>query len=293
MEGTPGLTFVKTLHHDTYPAISPSLQDLSARTVLISGASRGIGRAMAISFTKAKISGICISARGDLSETKSAILSAAKEANIAPPKILTLKVDVTDQQSVEDSAKQFSETFPEGLDILINNAGTLEATKRIHESDPSDWWKSYEINVKGTYLVTRSFVPELLKKSSGLKTIVNVTSVGAHLVIPSMSSYNTGKLAICRFTEYLQAEYGSDGVIALSFHPGGVKTELSLSLPQAMHEFITETPELAADSVVWLTGTRKEFLGGVYVDTTWDMGEFEKRKEDIVKKGLLRVRLIE
>jgi NADP-dependent 3-hydroxy acid dehydrogenase YdfG len=248
---------------------------------------------MAVAFTQARVSALCISARGDLSETKAAITSAAKAANVPEPKVLALQVDVTDQRSVEDSAKSFAQKFPDGLDILINNAGNLEPVNRIHESNPKEWWKSYEINVKGTYLVTRSFIPELLKKSSGLKTITNLSSIGAHIIIPTMSSYNPGKLAVCRFTEYIQAEYAADGILAYSFHPGGVPTAMGLSLPTNLHALLVDTPELAADTLVWLTAKRKEWLGGIYVDSNWDMPEFEKRKDEIVQKGLLKVRLIE
>jgi NAD(P)-dependent dehydrogenase (short-subunit alcohol dehydrogenase family) len=283
----------KTIHHDTYPAIAPKLSDMTGRTVFITGASRGLGRTMAVSFTQARVSGLCISARGDLSETKAAIAFAAKAAGVPEPKLLVLQVDVTDQTSVEDAAKAFAQKFPDGLDVLVNNAGNLEPVKKIHESDPKEWWKTYEINVKGTYLVVRSFIPELLKKSSGLKTITNLTSIGAHIVIPHMSSYNSGKLAVCRFTEYIQTEYMADGIIAFSYHPGGVPTAMGLSLPSGLHALLTDTPELTADTLVWLTAKRKEWLGGLYVDSNWDMPEFEKRKDEILQKGLLKVKLIE
>jgi NAD(P)-dependent dehydrogenase (short-subunit alcohol dehydrogenase family) len=267
--------------------------NLTGKTVLISGGSRGIGRSTAISFAEARASGIVITARGDLSETKAAVLAAAKKANVPAPKVLALTVDVTSQESVEASAKAFAKEFPDGLDVLVNNAGNLEPVLRVHESDPKEWWKTYEINVKGVYLMARSYLPHLLAKPAGLRTVVNLTSIGAHIVIPHMSSYNSGKLAICRFAEYLQAEYATEGLISFSFHPGGVPTGMGLSLPPELHALLTDTPELAADSIVWLAGERREWINGVYVDCNWDMLEFEGRKEEIVKKDLLKVRLIE
>jgi NAD(P)-dependent dehydrogenase (short-subunit alcohol dehydrogenase family) len=281
-------SFVKTMHHDTYPAISPSHFNLTGRTVFITGASRGIGLAMAVSYTKAGASGLCISARGDLSATKSAILAAAAEAKLPVPKILAVSVDVTSQKSVEAAAAEFAKIFPDGLDILINNAGFLEPVSKIGDSEPMAWWKTFEANVKGTYLVTHSFLPFLLQKSTGQKTIVNLSSIGASMVIPGMSSYNTTKLAVCRFTEYLQAEYADQGIIAISFHPGGVSTELSRTLPGEMHALFMDTAELAGDSVVWLTGERREWLGGRYVDCNWDVLELESKKKDILEKGLLK-----
>jgi NAD(P)-dependent dehydrogenase (short-subunit alcohol dehydrogenase family) len=286
-------TFTDTIHHETYPAISPSQFNLKGRTVFITGASRGIGLAMAVSYTKAGVSGLCISARGDLSATKSAIMGAAEQAKLPAPKILAVSLDVTNQESVEAAAAEFSKIFPEGLDILVNNAGLIEPVCKIGDSDPTAWWKTFEGNVKGTYLPTRSFLPHLLHKSKGLKTIVNVASVGAHSIIPGMSSYNTTKLAVCRFTEYLQAEYADQGIIATSFHPGGVSTELSRSLPGEMHVYFMDTAELAGDSVVWLTGERREWLAGRYVDCNWDVLELESKKKDILERGLLKSVLLQ
>jgi NAD(P)-dependent dehydrogenase (short-subunit alcohol dehydrogenase family) len=285
--------FTKTMHHDTYPAISPSQFNLTGRTVLITGASRGIGLAMAVSFTKAGVSGLCISARGDLSGTEAAIIAAAKGAKLPVPEILAISLDVADQKSVEQAAATFSKTFPDGLDILINNAGYLEPVCKIGDSDPVAWWQTFEANVKGTYLVTHSFLPHLLKKSGGQKSIVNLSSIGAHLVIPGMSSYNTTKLAVCRFTEYFQAEYADQGIIATSYHPGGVSTELSRSLPGEMHALFMDTAELSGDGVVWITAERREWLGGRYVDCNWDVLELESRKGDILEKELLKTVLLQ
>jgi NAD(P)-dependent dehydrogenase (short-subunit alcohol dehydrogenase family) len=264
---------------------------LTGRTVVITGASRGIGKAFAVSFTQAKASQICLIARSNLTETENAINAAAKAANLPVPKILKVKVDVTDVKSVEAAASIFAESFKDGLDILINNAGYLEPGAKLHESKPEEWWQSFEVNVKGTYLMTRSFLP-FLQKKDGLKTITNITSVGAHMLIPTMSAYNNAKHTLIRLTEYLQAEYAEDGIIAFSLHPGGVSTELSRNLPEYLHDHFTETAELAADTGVWLTGTRKEWLKGVYASVLWDMKELEARKEEIVEKGLLKVRMV-
>ena len=81
------------------------------------------------------------------------------------------------------------------------------------------------MNVIGTYYVTRSFLPLLLKTTQGLKQILNMSSIGANLVMEGGSGYNTSKLAISRFTESISAEYPE--VLALSVHPGGVATEVS------------------------------------------------------------------
>jgi NADP-dependent 3-hydroxy acid dehydrogenase YdfG len=93
--------------------------------------------------------------------------------------VLTAKLDVLDQACVDDAANCFAQDFG-GLDILINNVGWLETAAPIVESDPKEWWYTMEVNIKGTYLSTCAFLPILLK--GGMKTIVNLSSVGAHMI---------------------------------------------------------------------------------------------------------------
>ena len=214
---TIGIDFVQTQHHDTYPAISTSKANLSGKVVIITGASRGIGRATALSYAKAGASGIVVLARSDLSSLKDDLIEAAKDAGRAAPKVLGLSVDATDRTAIEKAANQVTEAFGK-VDILINNAGYLEQLAHIDSSDPEEWWKTWEINVKGVYLMTKFFLPLLLK--SELKTVVVVSSIGAHITMPGMSAYQTTKLAVLRLNDFLMAEYGEKGLIAFGVHPG-------------------------------------------------------------------------
>ncbi|KIW03143.1 uncharacterized protein PV09_05785 [Verruconis gallopava] len=284
-------TFTKTLHHDTYDFIAPSKADLSGRVILITGASRGIGRALAVSYARAKASGIVLAARGDQSETQKAIERAVQESGHAPPNVLALHVDVTDLSSVEAAAAKVQEAFPGGIDVVVSNAGFLEAPLALADADPDAWWQSYEVNVKGTFLVCRAFIPKLLEKTDGLKSLAIVTSIGALMVLPGMSAYNNAKLATLRLAEYIQLEYGAKGIIAFSIHPGGVDTDLARNLDESMHASLTETPELPSDTIVWLTKERREWIGGRFVQTQWDMAEFEARKEEVIEKDLLTVKV--
>lgn len=81
--------------------------------------------------------------------------------------------------------------------------------------------------------MTRSFLPLMLR--GGDKHIVNLSSIGANMVWPGMSGYQTGKMAILRFSEFTNAEYGEQGVVAFSVHPGGIMTNLGSSMPKEMH----------------------------------------------------------
>ncbi|KAK5169085.1 uncharacterized protein LTR77_006394 [Saxophila tyrrhenica] len=285
-----GQDFTKTIHHDTYDFIKPEQWDLKGKAVLVTGASKGVGRAAAISFAKAGASYIALGARSSLSETERAVQDEAKQAGRQPPTVLSLTLDVASESSVAQAAKDLEASFGR-LDILCNNAGYLENFAKVAESDPTDWWRVYEINVKGVYLCARAFIPLLLKSKDGLKTVLNTSSVGAHVVMPGASGYQTGKLAVVRFGEFLMAEYGEQGLLSYAIHPGGVATELALGMPKDYHALLGDKPELAGDAMVWLTGERREWLGGRFVDVTWDMEEFLGKKGRVVEGGLLKVRL--
>lgn len=202
---------------------------------------------------------------------------------------MEIKLDVTDKESVDDAKRLISEKFGGKLDILISNAGYLEPLIPLVDSDPDAWWSSYSINVKGQYLVTRAFLPLLLKGE--LKIIIGLTSIGATILLPGASAYQTAKLALLRFMEFVNTEYGDKGIVAYCVHPGGVDTEMGRSMPENMHAFLIDTPELAGDTIVWLASERREWLRGRYVSCTWDMGQLLEKKEEVVKNELLKVRL--
>jgi NAD(P)-dependent dehydrogenase (short-subunit alcohol dehydrogenase family) len=216
------------------------------------------------------------------------IASAAKEAGRPPPKILTLELDVCSQESVEAAATKVRGAFS-SVDILINNAGYLERWSPIHETDPQDWWKTWNVNIFGTYLMCHSFLPMILKSEA--KTIVNITSVGAYRLGEGASAYRTSKLAVIRLTEFLMSDYGEQGLIAISAHPGGVSTDLARNMPSQMHAFLVDTPELAGDFFVKFTDERREWLAGRYVSVNWDFDELEQKRQEIEERDLLKLRL--
>jgi len=226
--------FTKTFRHDTYPFISPSLVNMSGKTVLITGASRGIGFALAASYAKAGVSNIVLAARSSLEDTKAAVLKAAKVAGRPEPSLLLLKLDVSDPESVLETARQVQQKFST-VDVLVNNAGYMEPLGFVGDSNPENWWKAYEVNLRGPYLMIKAFLP-IMVENEGDRQIVNVGSVGALWVIPSLSGYPTAKLALMRLTEVLDAEFASQGVLTFSLHPGGIRTDLALGLPEKLHQ---------------------------------------------------------
>ena len=283
-----GTNFTSTIRNDTYPVIDPNNLDLGGKYVFLSGASKGIGHAAAISFVKAGVAGIAIAARSDLSSLEQSMHEAAKAAGKPSPHIKPIRLDILDAQSIERAAQETSDAFGK-LDILINNAGVMEEFKPTIDSDPEQWWQTWTVNIRGTYLLTRALLPLLLK--GGDRQIIMLTSVGAFIRSPGGSAYQISKLAILRYTEYLNVEYAAQGVIAYGVHPGAIPTEIGLMLPSFLHHKLTDKPELAADTIVFLVSERREWLRGRYVSCTWDMLELCEKEEEIVKEDKLKIKL--
>jgi NAD(P)-dependent dehydrogenase (short-subunit alcohol dehydrogenase family) len=287
-----GKDFTSVQHTHTYPEIDPATKsDCTGRAVLITGASRGVGKATAISFAAAGAAAIAITARSDLSEVVTAIKERAKKEGKKEPQVLPLKVDVLDLKNVQDAVAKVKETFGR-LDILYNNAGYLSAFETVIDSDPIEWWQTWETNVRGVYHVTKAFLPLLLETKDGLKIVVNASSIGAFHLRPGASSYQSSKTAVMRFTEFIQVEYGKQGILAINIHPGAVMTELARNMPPEMHAILTDTPEVSGDSFVYLTHKRREWLAGRYVSLVWDMPELMSREKEIVEGDKLKSKLI-
>ncbi|KAI1393927.1 NAD(P)-binding protein [Hypoxylon trugodes] len=282
--------FTKTIHHDTYEYISSKRLDLSGKSVFVTGASKGIGKETVLSFAAAGCSKIGIGARSDLSHLIPEIKEAAKKAGRKEePKVVSVKLDVTSDDSVKAAAETISKEFGGKLDILINNAGYLAEWLPIGSAKPDDWWMTYEVNVKGPFLCSRYFIPLLLETDT--KTIIITTSGGAIAVIPGASAYQSTKFVGCRLAEFLATEYQDQGLVSIALHPGGVKTELAAQMPPWMHAILVDEPQLPGDSAAWLASQNRSWLSGRYVSAQWDMEELDAKKDEIVEKDLLKFRL--
>ncbi|KAF3065306.1 putative oxidoreductase YxbG [Daldinia childiae] len=284
-------TFISTTYTDTYEYISPKKLDLSGKSVFITGASKGVGRETALSYAKAGASGIIVGARSDLSSLVTEIKEAAKTAGRkTEPTVLSLKLDVTSEDSVKAAADAISTKFGGKLDILINNAGYLDDWAPIAEASTYHWWQTYEVNVKGVFLCSKYFIPLLL--ASEIKTNILTSSVGAIAVYPSASAYQSSKFAVSRLAEYVAAEYADQGLVCYSLHPGGIKTELATNMPKEVQDkVLTDEVALPADTLAWLGAERRPWMNGRFINVKWDMKELEARKDEIVEKDLLTFRL--
>jgi short-subunit dehydrogenase involved in D-alanine esterification of teichoic acids len=197
----PSLT--ATWHNTTYPAIDPTQSHLSVKgkAVLITGGGRGIGAKAARSFAVAGASLITITGRtlSSLESTKSAI-----ESEFPQTKVLTAAGDVSDEAAMDSAFAALSKANDgKGIDICIHNAGYLPDPNLIAQSETSDWWSGFTINVLGSFVVTRAFLkhkntspsadPVLLGVSSGVICLTRVMHIQPGVVMTDMGnkSFNT------------------------------------------------------------------------------------------------------
>ena len=284
------LKFASTPRTQTYPLLSPATADLRGKSVLVTGASQGVGKRTALTFARAGCSNIAISSRSDetLPSIVEEVKQAARDAGRPEPRVLPLRLDVTLAENVRTAAEAVTAAFGT-LDVLVNNAGSLESHNLVHDSDPLDWWNAWEVNIKGTYLVTKYLLPVILESS--LKTVVNMTSGLAIMLVQGYSSYGTSKMAICRFTEFLASEYGKQGLITYALEPGLAESSMAKRMHPMLLKLPLDDPELAPETLVWLVKERRECLSGRIVSARWDMEEILKRKDDIMKEDLMKFKL--
>lgn len=184
-----------------------------------------MGHALVLSFAKAGASYIAVGARSDLSQLARDVESAAVSANRNPPHFLPLKCDVTEQKSVDDAAAAVEKEFGK-CDVVVNNAGVMSGHGAVADSDPEGWWKTLDVNLRGPYLISRAFLPLLLKSDQSTRFLIHVTSVGALLLTPGISAYQTSKLALYKLSQHIDAEYSEKGVVSFCIHPGNILTDM-------------------------------------------------------------------
>lgn len=117
-----------------------------------------------------------------------------------------MHVDITDQKRISNAADHVTTAFGK-LDILVDNADFMTEDSLTADSDPEAYWKTWDVNYCGNYLVTRAFLPLLLRTDEGLKTIMCLNSVAG------ASACASTKLALLRFIEFIMLEYAPEGVL--------------------------------------------------------------------------------
>ena len=205
--------------------------DLNQHVVLITGASRGLGRAFAQALAH-RGARVAITAR-----SADVLQQTVTELNHAPDQILAIPADVTDLD-VTSHVIATVEAQLGPITALINNAGQFRAFGPIGVVDPTRWWRELEVNLRGPFLYTHVVLPLMRTRATG--RIINVASGAGLGTIPLASAYNVSKTALIRFTETLAQEIAGSGVHAFAIHPGTVRTP--------MNAYVHDSPEVAAQA---------------------------------------------
>lgn len=193
-----------------------------------------------------------------------------------------------------------------GTDVSPSDGRSVESgtknSKAFSQKDPNDWWKTVEVNLRGVYNLAHYSLPHL-EETCGYLLVVS--SVGAQSRISYSSPYCISKHALNRFVEFVTI--GTRGNISFdfdlksmlltfsehpnvksfSFHPGGVRTELSLS-SRVLDDLLVDAVELPAATILQLTSGRFDWLSSRYISTNWDLDEMERTwKNSIIDQNAL------
>lgn len=186
---------------------------LAGKTVVVTGAGRGIGRAIAIMFAKQGADlAICARSKDEINEVGDTIKALGARCVIGV-------FDITNKSAVESFYIEILTAYTH-VDVLVNNAGGLIEKRKIAESDPDQWWKTIELNIKGPYLVTRTLLDGLI---DGAK-IINLSTGVALRAGNQNSAYHVAKAGLHMFTEALANELQPRRIDVNNLIPGPTAT---------------------------------------------------------------------
>ncbi|WP_324653097.1 SDR family NAD(P)-dependent oxidoreductase [Georgenia sp. H159] len=236
----------------------------AAQTALVTGASRGIGRELAIGLARAGLD-VALLARDER-----LLVSTAEEVEAAGRRAVVLTADVTDADAV-GRAVATAETGLGSIDLLVNNAGVIDPEVPLWEADPERWWAVVETNVRGPFLLAHAVAPGMLARGGG--RVVNLNSGAGTRDAPEASAYYVSKTALFRIGGALhEAGFGS-GLRAFELAPGVVRTDMTASM--RAHEDRTEWTEPAEVVALAVSVARGELdaLSGCYLRAGADTPE--------------------
>ncbi len=232
--------------------------NLTGKTVLITGASRGIGAAAARVFAGAGAR-VALVAR-----SREAIADLAGEIGEAA---LAIPCDVSRYWEVEAAVGACVEAFG-SLDVLVNNAGVIEPIAHLAASDPEGWSHAVDINLKGVYNGMRAALPVMLGQGGG--TILTVSSGAAHGPVEAWSHYCASKAGAAMLTRCADKENRAHGIRAMGLSPGTVATEMQREIkasginPVSRLEWSDHIPpDWPARALLWMCSADADaYLGG-------------------------------
>lgn len=219
------------------------------KTVLVTGGSRGIGKEVALKFAENGYNVVInyVSDKTNVEELKS-------EFEAKGVKSLIMKADVTDKEAIDELVKQAIEEFG-AIDVLVNNAGITKDNLLMRMSE-EEFDKVIEINLKGTYIVTKAVTKYMMKKRKG--SIINLSSVVGVAGNAGQCNYSASKAGIIGFTKSVAKELASRNIRANAVAPGFIETDMTAVLSDEIKENIHNQIPLKR------MGTAKEVANLIY-----------------------------
>lgn len=222
---------------------------MSGKSVLITGASRGIGAAAAREFAGAGANVVLVARRQE---------SLADLAGEIGPRALAVPCDVSRFWEVEAAVRATVEAFGR-LDVVINNAGAVEPISLLADSDPEAWGHVIDVNLKGVYHGMRAAMPVMIAQGGG--TLLTISSGAAHGPVEAWSHYCASKAGAAMLTRSADMEGRALGIRALGLSPGTVATEMQREIKASGINPVSQLdwsahipPEWVARALLWMAG---------------------------------------
>ncbi|WP_435131941.1 3-ketoacyl-ACP reductase [Formosa sp. A9] len=228
------------------------MRSLKGQRALITGAGRGIGKALALALAK---EGVHIAL---LARTTADIEDVAKEVRKLGVEAITVTADVSSIDDVNTAAKTILYQF-KTIDILINNAGIAKFGSFL-ALEPEEWEHIIRVNVMGIYYVTRAFLPQMIDNKSG--DIVNISSTAGLKGNAATSAYSASKFAVLGLTESLMQEVRKHNIRVTALTPSTIATDLSvdLNLTDGNTESVMQAEDFAELIIAQLKLNRRVFI---------------------------------
>ena len=217
-------------------AVHYRMSTLTNQIAVVTGAGRGIGRAIALKFATLGADVVCISRTAANSE------SVAAEVRALGRKAWALAVDVSDSAAVTVAVATVLEQAGR-LDILVNNAGVTKDGLLMRMSE-ADWDTVLNTNLRGAFLFTKGFTRAFLKQRSG--RIINLASVIGLVGNAGQCNYAASKAGLIGFTKSVAKEFGSRGVTCNAIAPGFIQTDMTAALDDSLKEALLKQIPLGA-----------------------------------------------
>ena len=228
------------------------MTDLKNKNALITGAGKGIGKAIALALAKEGVNVILVS------RTQTDIDQLADEASNLGVKSLALAADVSDINSINSAVEKALSKF-KTIDILINSAG-IASFGKFMELEPAAWEKIIQVNLMGTYYTTRAVIPNMIERQTG--DIINISSTAGLAGNALTSAYSASKFAVLGLTDSLMQEMRKHNIRVSALTPSTVATDMAidLNLTDGNPEKVMQSEDIAELLIAQLKLNRRVFI---------------------------------